>query len=57
MKRTAAELLHDLAWLRISDWDQPHAPRATAGIDDVSFADFECRLTAMHTELDHYVFA
>jgi len=34
-----------------------HAGLLSAGIDDVSFADFECRLTAMHTELDHYLFA
>jgi hypothetical protein len=33
-----------------------HRPGArgllSAGISEVSFADFECRLTAMHTELD-----
>ena len=34
-----------------------HAGLLSAGIDDVSFADFECRLTAMHTELDNYLFA
>jgi choline monooxygenase len=34
-----------------------HAGLLSAGIDDVSFADFECRLTAMHTELDKYLFA
>ena len=34
-----------------------HAGLLSAGISDVSFADFECRLTAMHTELDHYLFA
>ena len=34
-----------------------HAGLLSAGIDEVSFADFECRLTAMHTELDRYLFA
>jgi nitrite reductase/ring-hydroxylating ferredoxin subunit len=33
-----------------------HAGLLSEGIDEVSFADFECRLTAMHTELDHYLF-
>jgi hypothetical protein len=34
-----------------------HAGLLSAGITEVSFADFECRLTAMHTELDQYLFA
>ena len=32
-----------------------HAGLRSAGIDHVVFADFECRLTAMHTELDRYL--
>jgi hypothetical protein len=33
-----------------------HAGLLSDGIDHVSFADFECRLTAMHTELDNYLY-
>lgn len=32
-----------------------HAGLRSAGIDHVVFADFECRLAAMHRELDRYV--
>ncbi len=32
-----------------------HAGLLSDGIDHVSFADFECRLTAMHRELDRYL--
>ncbi len=32
-----------------------HAGLRSAGIDNLVFADFECRLTTMHTELDRYL--